>query len=111
MEAEVMTLGNRIAQKTKQYDEIEAEKGSLMNNEEETSAKKWEQISQLSQVISAIDNIEDLCSAQGFLTYRAKSIFFRQEAAGFDSFSVCEPNAEFQLTYISQFMKDFDTVL
>ena len=33
-----------------------------MSNEEETSAKKLEQISELSQVIAAIDTIENLCS-------------------------------------------------
>ena len=41
---------------------MDALKSALQNDEEENSAKKWDQISELSQVIFAIDNIESLCS-------------------------------------------------
>ena len=62
MEANVMSLGNEIAQLTIECDEVDAKKSALQMDEEETSAKKWEQISELSQVIFAIEMIESLCS-------------------------------------------------
>ena len=62
MDNKIMSLNNEIAKLTKQCDAVEAEKSSLQTNEEETSAKKWEQIAELSQVIFAIEMIENLCS-------------------------------------------------
>mmetsp|Transcript_15756 Transcript_15756/g.21318 ORF Transcript_15756/g.21318 Transcript_15756/m.21318 type:complete len:121 (-) Transcript_15756:351-713(-) len=62
MENKIMKLNNNISKLTKLNEEVEAEKSTLQSNEEETSAKKWEQISELSQVIAAIDMIENLCS-------------------------------------------------
>jgi len=58
----IMNLNNDISKLTKIYDEVEAEKSILQNSEQESSAKKWEQVSELSQVIAAIDMIENLCS-------------------------------------------------
>lgn len=62
MDQRIMQINNEISILTKKSDEVEAEKSSLQNDEEETSARKWEKISELSQVIFAIDMIEGLCS-------------------------------------------------
>ena len=58
METKIMSLNNDIANLTVECDEVEAAKSALQNDEEETSAKKWEQVSELSQVIFAIEMIE-----------------------------------------------------
>lgn len=62
METKIMSLNNDKEKLIHEYDLIEAQKSMLQNNEEETSAKKWDQISELSQVIFAIEMIENLCS-------------------------------------------------
>jgi chromosome segregation ATPase len=64
MSTKLMSLNNEIAELTTKCDEVEAEKSALQNNEEETSAKKWDQIGELSQVIFAIEMIENLCSVK-----------------------------------------------
>ena len=43
-----MSLNNEISKLTKRYETVEAEKSALQHDDEETSAKKWEQISELS---------------------------------------------------------------
>lgn len=58
MENKIMQLNNDIASLTKECDVVEANKSQLLASEEEISAKKWDQISELSQVIFAIDMIE-----------------------------------------------------
>ena len=58
METKIMSLNNDIANLTVECDEVEAAKSALQSDEEETSAKKWEQVSELSQVIFAIEMIE-----------------------------------------------------
>jgi len=62
MENKIMSLNNDITKLTKDYEGVEQEKSMLQLNEEETSAKKWDSISELSQVIFAIEMIEQLCS-------------------------------------------------
>lgn len=62
METKIMSLNNSIASLTLDCDKVDAEASQLQSNEEESSAKKWEQISELSQVIFAIEMIEQLCS-------------------------------------------------
>ena len=62
MDNKIMQLNNDISLLTVECEEIEAHKSALLASEEETSAKKWEQISELSQVIFAIEMIENLCS-------------------------------------------------
>jgi len=57
-----MTLNNKIGSLKRKYDLVVKERDELQKSEEETSAKKWEQVSELSQVIAAIDMIENLCS-------------------------------------------------
>lgn len=93
MQNEIMKLNNDIQKLTNVNEEVEAEKSMLMSNEEETSAKKLEQISELSQVIAAIDTIESLCSRKDqphihttTLPYAAASV----PQKSFDSFAQCE---------------------
>ena len=57
-----MSLGNQIASLTIECDQIDAMKNALQNDEEETSAKKTKQTSELAQVLFAIGMIENLCS-------------------------------------------------
>ena len=62
MRDKLLILANDISKLGKIYEQVEAEKSILKSNESETNSKKWEQISELSQVIAAIDMIENLCS-------------------------------------------------
>ncbi len=48
MSTKIMALNNEIAELTTKCDQVEAEKSALQNNEEETSAKELNQISELS---------------------------------------------------------------
>ena len=48
MTTKSMSLNNDIAQLKVENDEVEALKSALQNDEEATSAKKWEQIGELS---------------------------------------------------------------
>ena len=57
-----MSLNNDIANLTIENDQLEAEKSALLNEEEETRQKLTGQVSELSQVLFAIDNVERLCS-------------------------------------------------
>ena len=112
MDNKIMQLNNDISLLTVECEEIEAHKSALLASEEETSAKKWEQISELSQVIFAIEMIENLCSEkrsnhQTSLHYTAGTL--RQNS--FDSFSRCEATAMKQLGHIGQYMYDFKAIL
>ena len=57
-----MDLANDISKLGKVHEQLESEKNLLQSNETESNSKKWEQVSELSQVIAAIDMIESLCS-------------------------------------------------
>ena len=48
MVEKIMKLNNKITELNVQYDVLEGEKSALQTNEEETSKKKWEQVSELS---------------------------------------------------------------
>ena len=112
MDAKVMTLGNQIATLTVDCDRVDAEKTALQNDEEETSAKKWEQISELSQVIFSIEMIENLCSKrtkthETYLPYQKYS----QPQESFENFPQCESTALHQLEHIGLYIKDFKIIL
>ena len=62
METKIMSLNNDIANLTIENDQLEAEKSALLNEEEETNQKLLGQVSELSQVLFSIDNVERLCS-------------------------------------------------
>lgn len=62
MDTKIMNLNNDVTTLTTKCELVEAQKNMLQNNEEVTNAKKWDQISELSQVIFAIEMIENLCS-------------------------------------------------
>ena len=57
-----MKLANRNTEMTIDYEVVESEKLAFQTSGAETSQKKWEQVSELSQVLAAIDMIENLCS-------------------------------------------------
>ena len=114
MENKIMKLNNNISQLTKVNEEVESEKSILQSNEEETSAKKWEQISELSQVIAAIDMIENLCSRKDQPHIHTTTLPYAnnsQQQKSFDSFSQCEEIAMKQLEFIGYYMKDFKSIL
>ena len=112
MSTRIMSLSNEIAELTTKCDEVEAEKSALQNSEEETSAKKWDQISELSQVIFAIEMIENLCSKKTdfhttTLPYANSSV----PQKSFDSFGQCEQTSLKQLDHIGHYMNDFKAIL
>ena len=112
MEAKVMSIGNEIAGLTIECDKVDALKSSLQNDEEETFAKKWDGISELSQVIFAIDNIESLCSKktewhETHLPYAKGS----KHQEDFDQLVLCEDIAMQQLEHVGNYMKDFKAIL
>ena len=112
MEAKVMSIGNEIANLTLECDRVDAQKSALQNDDEETSAKKWEQISELSQVIFAIEMIENLCSKktewhETHLPYQKYS----KKQESFDTLAMCEDVAKEQLEHISSYMSDFKAIL
>lgn len=81
-------------------------------DDEETFAKKWEQISELSQVIFAIEMIESLCSKktewhETHLPYAKGS----KHQVSFEYISQCEDIAKEQLDHIGFYMKDFKAIL
>lgn len=94
MNTKIMSLNNEITELTTKCDVVEAEKSALQNNEEETSAKKWEQISELSQVIFAIEMIENLCSKKTDTHHPGLTYSLNSHAQkSFDSFGQCEQTA------------------
>lgn len=112
MESKVMSIGNEIASLTIECDKVDALKSALVNDDEETSAKKQDQISELSQVIFAIDNIESLCSRktewhETHLPYAKGS----KHQENFDTLAQCEDIAKEQLDHIGNYMKDFKAIL
>ena len=112
MDAKVMTLGNEIATLTVDCDRVDAEKSALQNDEEETSAKKWEQIAELSQVIFAIEMIENLCSkkTETHVTHLPYSKYdVKQES--FERFPQCEGVALIQLEHIGNYLQGFKKIL
>lgn len=48
MRDKLLLLANDISKLGKIYEQVEAEKSILKSNESESSAKKWEQVSELS---------------------------------------------------------------
>ena len=98
MEAKVMSLGNEIASLTIECDRVDSEKSALQNDEEETSAKNRGQVSELSQVIFAIEMIENLCStkrttANGVVTHETHLQYAREKLSNegkFNEFGDCE---------------------
>jgi len=112
METKIMSLNNDIANLTVECDLVDAQKSTLQSDEEETSAKKWDQISELSQVIFAIEMIENLCSKK--TQHHTTNLPYQNASTSqksFDSFSQCESTAVKQLTHIGYYMKDFKAIL
>ena len=112
METKIMSLNNDIANLTKECEKVEAEKSSLQSSEEEASAKKWDAISELSQVIFAIEMIEVLCAKRPGL-YQTQLPYAKasRQHETFDSFAKCEELSIAQLENIGQFLKDFKEIL
>ena len=91
-----MSLGNEIASLTIECDQVDTLKSALQNNEEETSAKKWKQISELSQVIFFFFFIENLCSKKTETHVTGLPYQKTSEMQGsFETFSECEDTAMF----------------
>ena len=109
-----MKLNNKITELNIKYDAVEMEKTVLQTNEEETSQKKWDQLSELSQVIAAIDMIEYLCSRKDQPHIHTTGLPYAngsQQQKDFDTFSKCEDIAMKQLEFIGYYMKDFKAIL
>ena len=115
METKIMTLNNEIATLTTRYEQVENEKQSLKNDEEETSAKKWEQVSELSRAYFAIDMLANKClnihGSQSVLRYDPKSLYGAPQLTDFNQFNAREDLALKQLLVIGRYLKDFRTII
>merc|ERR1712083_806248 len=81
METANLTLNNDIAKLTTENEKVETEKQKLAAQEEETSVKAQNKISELSRLFMAIDNLDNLCQPnkelnnQSALNYQTRKWF------------------------------------
>ena len=113
-----MTLNNDIAKLTTENEKVETEKQKLASQEEETSVKAQNKISELSRLFMAIDNLDNLCQPNkeqnnsSVLNYPTRKWFSGlTECTDFESYIKRKPLAEKQLQVIGRYLKDYKYII
>ena len=118
MSTKIQQLNNDTGKMTEKYEELEQKKNYLKSKIEETRNQKWDQISELSQVFQAIDNLDFICSqkpeggVQGGLNYQANAIFTHlPKCPNIDYPNKSYELAKGQLRVIERYLRDFKQVI
>lgn len=114
MKTEIMQLNNEIAQLQQNFEKIEDQKNKLKSEAEESSSKKLSKVSDLARILMAIDNLEYRClnrKEKSNLKYPLQQLTGLEDPKNFNMFKQRSVYAKAQLTFIEQYLKDFQTIV
>jgi hypothetical protein len=86
----------------------------LKSEAEETSSKKLSKVSDLARILMAIDNLEKRClnrKEKSALKYPLQQLVNLEDPKNFNMFKQRAVYAKAQLTFIQQYLEDFNAII
>ena len=114
MNFQIMQLNNEIGGLQLRYEQIEDQKNKLKSEAEETRQKKSSKISDLARILMAIDNLEKRClnrKEKSALKYPLQQLVNLEDPKNFNMFKQRAVYAKAQLTFIQQYLEDFNAII
>ena len=103
-----MKLNNQIAAKKSEYEQIIDEQNALKAEAEEISSKKLGRVSELAQILMAIENIEQKClERKGTKQMVRHPVPLEQKPKNFDDLEKSVKFAKLQLGAIKNYLLDY----